>query len=150
MNSFRLLIVLMFFLSCKDNVTNKLEYTFKEVDFNIQKFIDGNKEVVNMNELISFKWDKVYVFKPYSTPEMINQELGFSWKDVLETGISENDSYCLLVFVKGGKVNKYLKWPRNQGDFSDLSKNHYLLNKAVFNIKKERYGGQDWFFFRYK
>lgn len=147
MNNIRVAVLLIIIVSCQKQNSNGLEFPFEKIKLQVEKTISNKNELIDINDFISFDWDKLYVFKPYSTSSIIDKELGFSWKDVKDTGISQNDSYCLLVFIKEGEIEKYLNWPRSKGDFSKLERVSYLKDESIFNIKKEKQGEQDWLFF---
>jgi hypothetical protein len=68
----------------------------------------GDGGSVAMADLLPFQWDRMYVFGSYTTPNAMNDALGFDWSPLspLDTVISAgavmpNDGLFLLVFVQG-------------------------------------------------
>jgi len=71
----------------------------------------------------AFKWDKIIVIQPYSTPEMIRSyELDnsrFVEKHMLDTLYRETD--CLLLFVKERTIIRHCYVPLRLVDFTSIN-----------------------------
>jgi len=78
-------------------------------------------KTVEFSKVVSFEFDKVCIFGPYSTNEGAEKVLGFSWNMELKTSINSNDGVNVIAFVKDNNVISYVEHPRNQGDFWRLS-----------------------------
>jgi hypothetical protein len=145
------IILLLFFLgivqSCQKSDAN-LEFPFINVKESIHQHIKRNIEKeIDIAGLTPFNWDTLYIFKPYTSVQAINDSLGFIWKEVDKTFINHTDGFNLLVFTIDRSVVKYIQWPRNEGDFLKLNHSKYSYDSAKFVLRNEIYGGQDWLFF---
>lgn len=63
--------------------------------------------------------------------------LGFDWNVESQTSIRSNDGITLLLFVRDNDVVEYVEHPRNQGDFSNLTMQCFLREKATF-VQQQR------------
>ena len=78
-------------------------------------------EPFRLSDATDFEWQRVYVIHPYSSPEDINEELGFDWGDADESSIESLDWIHLLVFVADGHVVRAFDHDVEGGYFSCLS-----------------------------
>lgn len=122
---------------------------FEQIESSVGIAIKEGK-MLNINNLVSFNWENLHIFKPYSTNEIINTQLGFKWELLDKVNLNQDDSYNLLVFSSSSEVIKYIRWPRASGDFSKIEKTIYHPNNAQFNSKKEKVGNEDWYFLYHK
>ncbi|MDD5697305.1 MAG: hypothetical protein PHH77_01695 [Victivallaceae bacterium] len=100
------------------------------IEVNLQKH---NRELVNLGEAYPERWDKFYVFEPYTPKEKIERTLGCDFSG--NSRISRSESISLLIFVKDGKVVSWTDYPRHRGDFSKLYRSEgYLRKKAIFKV----------------
>lgn len=60
---------------------------------------------VSLKDHTVFQWDTMWAFSPYTTPQKINERLGYRWTD---TYLSNDDSQHILVFLDKGKVVEHL------------------------------------------
>lgn len=73
-----------------------------------------------MQELLSFDYDKVYVFEPYQTKEDMQKLIGFKFNDLKET----TDSGMMnILFVKGSEPIAYV--------YGSPMVNGYYLNLPI-------------------
>jgi len=86
-------------------------------------------------EFEPLEWDRVHIFAPYSTPELIEQELGFGWAASADHSINMSDAIHLLVFVRNDAVVRFTELSRDFGNFAgpDLA-GGYTPNEAVFAV----------------
>jgi|SRR5688572_13227857 len=96
------------------------------LDNNLSKMISFHKSdemaFIDLSIIATFSWDKLYIFGPYTSSEMINESLGIKWLGIYSTSIEYNDGIALLVFTNKGKVVQYLEYPRGpECDFSAAS-----------------------------
>jgi hypothetical protein len=90
---------------------------------------------VSLGSLTEFPWERLYIFPPYTSREVIDRELGFTWKQASRTGIARDDGIALLVFVDAGKVVRYVVQPRSDGDFAAVKTPGGLSRAdAVFTV----------------
>jgi len=98
----------------------------------------GDGTVLRMQDLATFEWTRLYVFPPYSMPEEIDRALGFSWPEGRLVHMESRNDATLLVFVKGGEVQRHVAHKRGQGDFAELGQpGGYSRADAVFRVRFE-------------
>lgn len=108
-----------------------------ELEQRLAEAIRGEKPV-DIGSLTDFAWERLYVFPPYTPRRDILEHLGREWNGVEQTGIDRSDDRCLLVFVKGGQVVRFLEFPRKLGDFAGVQALKGLdRNRAVFEIRRQ-------------
>ncbi|SFS43790.1 hypothetical protein [Marininema halotolerans] len=114
-----------------------------DINAGVKKVIDSDggatgNGLLRMSYVASnFKWDRLYIFPPYTTKKAMNKCLGFEWEG-LSSGM-DDDQYKYLVFVKGDEVVRTVKHHRNKGDFDPISKG-LTPNTAVFLANKNKEG----------
>lgn len=144
-------LILLIMLSCQNSNPKDIEYAFQNIEEKIKTPINSEElEEINISKLTPFKWNKLFIFKPYTPIDSINDKLGFVWEGAEKSHINQDDNFNLLVFTEKNKVIHYIKWPREKGDFMKIKKLKYSYDSAIFILKKEKYGNQDWFFLHEK
>lgn len=97
-----------------------------------------NNEVpnINLSKVTDFHWDKVYVFKPYTSLLELDRKVGRSWRSVCVTQIETLEGYTLLMFTQDGEVVRCLEYPTSQYDFSTLAQypTGIPIQEAVFGL----------------
>lgn len=93
---------------------------------------------VDFAKVATFAWDKLYIFRPYRSPEEIDRILGTFWLTSRFLIISSSDRVTLFVFMRNGSVVQYLEVPRGVADwaYADNEKG-YEFQKSCF-VKNER------------
>ena len=95
--------------------------------------------VVNVSELTTFTWDRVFIFPPYTTASEVEKELGFSWSD--SSRIASRDDIVMLAFVDRGHVVRFVDQPRGAADFSACyHRGGFPRSDAVFRFSKDANG----------
>ncbi|QMU66562.1 MAG: hypothetical protein GKR88_21225 [Flavobacteriaceae bacterium] len=140
------LLILFLAITCKNKELKKIEYSFENIEKKITSIVDSNKKEIDISKLMPFEWDAMYMFKPYTSIESIDNNLGFIWESPEKTYISQEEYFYALVFTKNNKVISYIKWPINMGDFMRIKNIKFPYDSAKFIFKNEKYGGQDWLF----
>lgn len=110
----------------------------------------GDATYLDIRRVMPFGWTRFYVFAPHTTPQEIEDALGFKWGTAKKTGIQERDDITLLVFVTGDApvVDEYIEHPRDLGDFSTLRAGYpYSPEEAYFEVLMEKRDGETWFVF---
>ena len=122
-------------------------------DINADKFVNsfnvisGDADIEDLNEFISFEWDELYSFAPYTAKEVIYEVIGYKWDNISE---SVNDNMNQIVFVKDGKVVCYLYgYPEHiklgfdfgeyEGSYIKLTSNQNLYFKTTLSDNGVRY-----------
>lgn len=75
---------------------------------------EEKKDVIDINSLTEFTWDKAFIFYPYTQQETINEQLGVYFRD--RSNIDRRDDIYLVVFLNDGKVVHYAEIKR-QSEF---------------------------------
>lgn len=83
---------------------------------------ESNKEI-SLLSLTTFKWDKAFLFSPYSTEKEIKNQLGVSFND--PSDLEWRDDIYLLVFMNEEKVIQYVVVER-QGVNLTIGDKEYL------------------------
>ncbi len=92
---------------------------------------------VNLAEAVPRPWERVCILGPYTGNKEVRTILGFDWNVESRTSIHSNDGIALLLFVRGKDVVEYVEYPRNQGDFSNLTMQCFAREKATF-VQQQR------------
>jgi len=61
---------------------------------------------VALSEITDFSWDRVFVFRPYRSPDEIARTVGFEWNSDAVEVIGYSDAHCLFLFVRDGTVER--------------------------------------------
>ncbi len=59
-----------------------------------------------------FEWDRMFVFEPYTSREMVEKAIGTTWPGYRLTSIENNDGITLVLFMKSGSVAAWYQQPR--------------------------------------
>jgi hypothetical protein len=85
----------------------------------ISLYKNGEISFIDLSIISTFSWDRLYIFGPYTSLEVINKSLNGIWLRYWNTSIEYNEGIVLLVFTNKGKVVQYLEYPRGpQCDFA--------------------------------
>ncbi len=99
----------------------------------VQMFNIGYASHIRLAEFTDFEWDLFYIFPPYTSGDQIVSTLGYDWFGVRFTSIAESDNVNLLVFMREGRVVRWVELPRSTGDFALLADDSpFTLEAAVF------------------
>ncbi len=91
--------------------TTKLDESVGELLSKIAGLKSDDKEI-HLSELVSFKWDKAYVFDTNINIDKIYETVGYKWQSIVS---KDKDSELQMVFMNDGKVACYL-----YGDINDM------------------------------
>tara|TARA_B110000211_G_C14061431_1_gene545701 strand:- start:960 stop:1376 length:417 start_codon:yes stop_codon:yes gene_type:complete len=130
-------------MACQNSNYKDVEYPFQKIEENVTKIINDSVKKIDINNLTPFKWSELYLFKPYTSVESIDDSLGFVWEGAKKTFINQEGDFHLLVFTENNEVINYIKWPINKGDFMRVENLKYSYDSAKFIFRKEKYGGRD-------
>ncbi|WP_051758178.1 hypothetical protein [Rossellomorea vietnamensis] len=115
--------------SSSDAEQNK---TFENtVDFMVKEL--QNKEI-EIHSIADFKWDKAYLFPPYTSQESIEKKLKIEYED--SDNISNRDDIYLLVFLHEGRVVQYTEINRQKADFTTDGKEYLTPYEDVLKIER--------------
>ncbi|MGB7815737.1 MAG: hypothetical protein WBL28_05235 [Methylotenera sp.] len=97
-----------------------------------RQFAESKGTSVNLFTAVPGNWEKVCVLGPYSNNDIAKKTLGFEWSAETKTSIQTNEGISVLLFVQDNKVVSFVEHPRNHGDFSNLTTQCFLKQKAQF------------------
>jgi hypothetical protein len=107
----------------------------------IEERLSQNAEDGNVRDLISFSYDKVYVFKPYQSLDQMEEQIGFKYSELRE-GLSEGITNIL--FVKNSKAVAYLYgYSTNIGFDINLPSGEYTkaqIDNMLYKVEKREIG----------
>jgi hypothetical protein len=99
---------------------------------------------IKLKDLTDFKWDRVYIFTPYTRHEKIDEALGFVWQPARSIGIDLHDNFNLIVFTHNGQVASYLTHPRSLGDLANIKKPEgFGPDEAIFVVDEIKQNSAD-------
>lgn len=93
---------------------------------------EKNKNKINIKSLAKFKWDKAFLFAPYTLQANIDEQIGVDFID--PSNIDSRDDIYLLVFLNSDKVVQYALINRQKSDFSIGLKEYLPPTNASINI----------------
>jgi hypothetical protein len=126
---FSLFLVFVMVVGCNNNGV-KHNKDFEKSIYSMVK--DRTNKEIEVNSIVDFKWDKAYLFEPYSTEEQFEKQLGVEYED--PSHISSRDDIYLLVFLHEGKVVQYAEIDRQRGDFSTGGKEYLSSSEDVLKV----------------
>ena len=87
-----------------------------------QRLSDQNTKQIAFSELgVTFAWDKVCIFPPYTDKNKAKAILNLDWNIEERSEIQHSDSINALVFLYQGKVNTVVDLKRSIADFKDAN-----------------------------
>ncbi|MCB0803962.1 MAG: hypothetical protein KDB74_12760 [Flavobacteriales bacterium] len=96
--------------------------------------------VIDIAEITDFDWDELFIFRPYTSGNKINESLGIQWSDEANTSVVGSESYSLFIFMNKGKVVLETFVPRSiSKDFGFLEQIKFSRNDAKFISDKDNY-----------
>jgi hypothetical protein len=112
------------------------------------KGIQGAVETIRVSEVARLEWDRLFVFRAYSWPELVEKRLGFAWPEGRHSATSVQDRYQLMVFVKGSHVAEWADFDTTCGRFDigdddPIARSDDLLDVTTtnFGTRVFRHGG---------
>jgi hypothetical protein len=99
----------------------------------------GSKEevTIKLKDLTDFKWDRVYIFPPYTALETIDSDLSFVWPRARSVHIDDRDDINLIIFTDNRQVVAHVEHPRSLGDLDGSYKREgYSPDEAIFMVEE--------------
>jgi hypothetical protein len=131
MNRIAVMITLVSLSGCSDSgdvTSNMSEDIYSEIKA-------SNYDTLDLSDLGSYEWAKVCFLGPYN--EMSEKALGFDWQVSEHTDVLKSDGHNVIVFATESKVIEYVIYPRDKGDFWQLTGQCFRRNNSNF-IKGSR------------
>lgn len=108
--------VCLLFIGCTNSQSLTVE---KRI---LSKVYTKNNKQCSLKDLINEKWDRLYVFEPYTT-ERVFDNVAFPYKNsILRTGINSRDDIFVFVFFLKDKMVAQALIKNSQIDFSPVVK----------------------------
>jgi uncharacterized protein YxeA len=95
---------------------------------------DKNNSEISLKSLTSFDWEKAFLFTPYSTQEVLEEQLGVDFND--PSDIDLRDDIYLLVFMNNEKVVQYVEVERQGADFTIEGKKNLTPSDDLIMIER--------------
>ncbi|MCC0764256.1 metallophosphoesterase [Clostridioides sp. ES-S-0006-03] len=85
--------------------------------------LDGKTKEISLGKVLPFKWDKLYVFKPYTPVETIYKTVGYKWRNIIPT---DSEDMVQMVFMSNKKPICYIYGDSNKTGLSlKIDKSEY-------------------------
>lgn len=97
-----------------------------------RQFQASGRSFVNLAEVVPSVWDRVCILGPYSDDKAFKLTLGFDWPERSKASIGTNDGIALLLFLKDRQVLEWVEHSRQNGDFTNLSRQCFSKEEAHF------------------
>jgi len=94
------------------------EDAWPELEAAVQRSAQTGEPLEPVDSVGDRRWDRLYVFGPYTPRTEIDRRIGFEWKGT--TAIENQDAVQLLLLVDGKRVTRAVDLPRGRADFSCL------------------------------
>jgi len=133
-NKLYLLIMLILFSCSKEE---------KSFLINLENKIEQQQDstIISINKLTNFEWDTLYIFKPYTSNDFINNFLNKpDWLNPETSSIIGSESYTLFVFKRKNEIVNDFMVPRKiSKEFGFLNVIKYNKKDAIFLSIKDDY-----------
>jgi len=94
------------------------EEAWPELETAVQRSAESGEPLEPVESVGDRRWDRLYVFGPYTPRTEIERRIGFEWKGA--TAIESQDAVQLLLLVDGKRVARAVDLPRGRADFGCL------------------------------
>lgn len=119
-------------------VTGKTPYAFFKDRASFQNKLENALKLqtkINFSDLgVTFAWDTVCIFGPYTSKDKAEQILKFEWNIEERSEIHFSDSINALVFLYQGSVNQVVDLKRGIADFKNQD-TCISREKAIFELE---------------
>jgi len=131
--------VIFFFCTIKSFAS---EGYYESVVSHLEKQLPLNKgELLAVRKVTETDWTRLFIFGPYTTPEIIFKTVGKKLKDKAVDRLAENDTINLLVFIEKNESLHLVVVPRQSVDFSpELHNRKFDPTTAVFKVTVDKSG----------
>ncbi|HEX2166896.1 MAG TPA: hypothetical protein VHG09_06610 [Longimicrobiales bacterium] len=115
--------------------------------FTIEQALATSPGGADFSRSIPGDWDRVCIFRPYTTYERVDSVLGERWAGARRTGIESSDHATLIAFVSGSDVMSHVLYPVDKGDFGTRGPEQWYClprERAVFEMRQPIDGSIPW------
>ena len=104
----------------------------------VERLTENEKlRVVDLAQLAPFRWERLYIFGPYTPAQLVTDSLGYPWAGAEASRIAQVDTANLVIFTVDDEVVAATMHPRRYGDFaSELLGRGYAPSEAVFRVER--------------
>jgi len=95
------------------------EQSWPELERAVNDAAATGRAIEPVEALGTRRWDRLYVFGPYTPRSAIDRRIGFKWRGA--TAIETQDAVQLLLAVDGNRVTRAVDLPRGTADFGCLA-----------------------------
>ncbi len=95
------------------------ESAWPELETAVQRAAQSGEPLKLSDSVDDRRWDRLFVFGPYTPRTEIDRRLGFEWKGT--TAIENQDAVQLLLLVDGKRVTRAVDLPRGRADLGCLA-----------------------------
>jgi hypothetical protein len=114
---------------------NHRKITDYHIRVEIAKYRTQEVPVIDLTECTDFKWDRLFIFGPYTTARTINKNINTFWLGAYFSRIDSDESITLLIFMNKGRVVQYVEFSRDKVDFSTVANEAgYSSYEAKFTL----------------
>jgi hypothetical protein len=115
--------------------------------FTIEQALITAPQGADLGQSVQGEWDRICVFRPYTTYERVDSVIGARWRGARSTNIEQSDSATLLTFLRGTRVEDYVLFPRVKGDWGTPGPEQWYCRSranAVFQLRQPFDGTIPW------
>ncbi|NCD70180.1 hypothetical protein [Mucilaginibacter agri] len=112
-----------------------------KVDSAMQKYVNESlkekkKGILKLSAYKEVDWDEVYILGPYTSKKQFDGTLQHYEKEILATGVDTDDSICLVMLFKNGKLVGQSIFDRKSIDFASLT--HFTTGTKIEPYSKAK------------
>lgn len=93
------------------------------------------KGSVDLSRQVQGNWDRACILTPKTTPQQGSAVTGLPTSIIVQSGISANDSFNVLFFLKAGQVFSAYRVPLEKIQFADLQPRCFERSQAVLDTR---------------
>lgn len=115
--------------------------------FTIEQALATSPGGADLARSVAGDWDRVCIFRPYTTYEQIDSVLGSPWPEARDTNLEMSDHATLITFVRGSDVVSHVLYPVGKGDFGTRGPEQWYClprERAVFEMRQPIDGSIPW------
>jgi len=128
-------IILLFLIGCHSDNGEFKNFVVKTVHAD-------SAGVLDLNKYDAVDWNKMYIIRPYSTRQSLDNRVRLYQIEVFDTGIAHQDAFVVMLLFKDDKLVNLTKFTREL-EFRKIIKNSlkgiaqpYEKSDAIFKFKK--------------
>ena len=130
------ILITTYYYSLQINEDTEL---YNSIQSRVEQALQQSENItVDLNERTTFKWDTLYIIKPFPYVKEFCKKHNIKYKLIQ---YRHSDDNCILLFVLDKKIVTYIQYPRGYGDFVQPSiKEKYSAKDTVFKFYRDENG----------